>query len=252
MMSCILVEKMELPEACLLGSTIYKKQFLNAGDLTAADKRILSQQVEKVIWQASLKPGNINIRPYRDEVREYGEVEVIEVRLHDIKKVRRIAEIVMRTIPYPILLQMTYQNQVMLVVGHSRTNLSDRSRNTIEEFLFTDWFKLEALTELQQRFFELIHSSKLSFANFYRFYDDVVDQVILLNATRWASRYLLEKDAKEVKEVSDQIAQLEHEMDDLRKALEKETQFNRKVELNVSINEKGTIKDRWINKYGKN
>lgn len=247
-MSCVLVEKMELPEACLLGSTIYKKQFLNAGDLTAGDKRILSQQVEKVIWQASLKPGNINIRPYRDDVREYEEVEIIEARLNEMKKIHRIAEIVMRTIPYPILLQLTYQDQIMLVVGHSRTNLSDSSKNTIEEYLYTDWFKLDNLTEFQVQFFDLIHSSKLSFSNFYRFYDGVLDQVILLNASKWADCYFNDKDAKEVKQVSDSIASLEQKIEELRAALRKETQFNRRVELNVEMSQAKHQKDSLIEK----
>jgi len=234
-MSCVLIEKMELPEACLLGSTIFKKQFLNTGDLTAADKRILSQQVDKVIWQASLKPGNINIRPYRDDVREYEEVEIIEVRLNEMKNIHRIAEIVMRTILYPILLQLTYQDQIMVVVGHSRTNLSDSTKNTIEEFLYTDWFRMDVLTDFQQQFFEQIHSSKLSFTNFYRFYDGVADQVILLNATRWANHYLMEKDAKEVKGITDKILHHEQQIMELKKEIMKETQFNRKVDINVEL-----------------
>jgi hypothetical protein len=234
-MTCILLEKLDLPKSCWLGSTIYKKQFLTAGDLSSADKKLISQQIEKVIWHASLKPNTINIRPYQDEVREYGEVEVIEVKLNEASRVKRIAEIVMRTIPYPILLQITYEDQILIVAGHSRINLSDSSKNTIEEFLFTDWITPGALTAFQAQFFKNIHSSKLSFFNFYRFYDGFVDQVVLLNASKWADCYFEDKDAKEVKQTSDRIVNLERKIEELRTALNQETQFNRKVELNVEI-----------------
>jgi hypothetical protein len=234
-MTCILLEKLDLPKSCRLGSTIYKKQFLTVGDLSSADKKLVSQQIDKVIWHASLKPNTINIRPYQDEVREYGEVEIIEVKLNEASRVRRIAEIVMRTIPYPILLQITYEDQILIVAGHSRINLSDSSKNTIEEFLFTDWITPGALTVFQTQFFKNIHSSKLSFFNFYRFYDSFTDQVILLNASKWADCYFEDKDAKEVKKITDRIANLERKVEELRAALKQETQFNRKVELNVKI-----------------
>jgi nitroreductase len=234
-MTCILLEKLDLPKSCRLGSTIFKKQFLNSGDLSSADKKLISKHIDKVIWQASLKPTTINIQPYKDDVREYGEVEVIEVKLYEMAKVMRIAEMVMRSIPYPILLQFTHENQLMIVVGHSRTNLNDSSKNTIEEFLFTEWIHPAELTVFQKQFFTNIHASKLSSTNFYRFYDDFVNQVILLNASKWADGYFEDRDAREVKQISDQIASLERQLNDLRSALNKETQFNRKVELNVKI-----------------
>ena len=247
-MTCVLVEKLDLPQRCLLGSTIFKKQFLNAGDLSYADKKLISKHIDKVIWQACLKPDTINIRPYKDEIREYREVEIIEVRLNEISRFQRVAEIIMRTIPYPILLQLTYQDHIMLVVGHSRTSLSDSSRNTIEEFLFTEWMNLNEMTELQAQFFKNIHSSKLSFSNFYRFYDDFTDQVILLNASKWTDCYFEVKDAKEVKQVSDSIASLEQKIEELRAMLRKETQFNRRVELNVEISQAKHQKDNLIEK----
>jgi hypothetical protein len=234
-MTCFLLEKLDLPNSCRLGSTIFKKQFLDAGDLSSADKKLISKHIDKVIWQASLKPTTINIQPYKDDVREYGEVEVIEVKLYEMAKVQRIAEMVMRSIPYPILLQLTNEEQIMIVAGHSRINLSDSSKNTIEEFFLTEWIDPAELTAFQKQFFTNIHASKLSSSNFYRFYDDFVKQIILLNASKWADGYFEDRDAWEVKQISDQIVSLERQLDDLRAALNKETQFNRKVELNVRI-----------------
>jgi hypothetical protein len=248
-MTCTLLEKLDLPKSCWLGSVIYKKQFLTAGDLSSADKKLVSKHIDKVIWHASLKPNTINIRPYQDEAREYGEVEIIEVRLNEASQVRRIAEIVMRTIPYPILLQLTLEEKLMIVAGHSRINLSDSSKNTIEEFLFTDWINPGALTEFQIQFFENIHSSKLSFLNFYLLYNSFVDQVILLNASKWADCYFGSKDVQEVKKITIRIANLERKVEELRTALKQETQFNRQVELNVSLKRVQKEKEYLVRDY---
>lgn len=234
-MTCFLLEKIDLPKNCRLGSTIFKKMFLGTGDVTSSDKKLLSKHINKVIWQASLKPDIINIQPYQDAVRKYGEAEIIEVKLNEASKVKRIAEIVMRAIPYPILLQLTHANQIMIAAGHTRVNLSDRSKNTIEEFIFTDRITPNTLTDFEKQFFRQIHSSQLSFANFYRFYDSFVDQVILLNASKWAECYLDDKDAKEVKQISDRIGKLESQIEALSTEMKKESMFNRKVELNVQI-----------------
>ncbi len=128
----------------------------------------------------------------------------------------------MRTISYPILLQLAHADQIMIAVGHTRVNLSDRSKNTIEEILFTGWIEPEKLTDFQKRFLQQIHSSRLSFSNFYRFYDSLVDQVILLNASKWADFYLDDRDAKEVKQISDRIGSLESKIEGLRVELKKE------------------------------
>ena len=186
-------------------------------------------------------------QPYQDAEREYGEVEIIEVKLNEISKVQRIAEIVMRAIPYPILLQLTHEDRIMIAAGHTRANLSDRSKNTIEEILFTDWIEPGKMTNFQRQFFRQIHSSQLSFTNFYRFYDGFVDQMILLNASKWADCYPDSEDVKEIKQISDRIADLDKKIDELSVELIKESMFNRKVEINVQIKnltrKKGTLKD---------
>ena len=77
--------------------------FYNA-DLSKSDKALLSEAVEKISWKYCLKNEFIPIQPYTDEVRDYPEVEVLEVSLTAEKGLRRLAEIVMRAIPYPMLL----------------------------------------------------------------------------------------------------------------------------------------------------
>ena len=54
-----------------------------------------------MIWVAALKPTNIGVPIFRDEVREYLEIAVLTVALRAAAKPTRLIELIHRAIPYP-------------------------------------------------------------------------------------------------------------------------------------------------------
>jgi len=231
----IFLRSLNLPANCALGNTIFKKQFYDYAGLSAADKKLITNKVEKAIWQYCLKPDAINIQPYQDDEHEYLEVQVIEARLKDKARYQRIAEIIMRAIPYPMILQLTNGNSLMVVVGMPRINLADRQKHTIEEFVYSPWVDSQNLSALDQDFLKSIQAAKLSFTNFYRFYSDFVSQLHLYNAAKLVGKTLEDKDPQQAKQLHAEIMEIERELVSLRAQLKKASMFNRKVELNVKI-----------------
>ena len=75
----------------------------------------------------------------------------------------------MRTIPYPMVLIFRLEGKVKFYVAHQRTNQSDSSKNTIEEFIATDWL------ESDSALFDKLDIKQMRFANFYALYSDIVD-----------------------------------------------------------------------------
>ena len=82
---------LNIPDSCFIGNTIYKKLFYENADLSTNDKSLFTDTISKITWLYCLKPETINISAYKDEVREYPEVEVIEVLLHRDYKLYLIA-----------------------------------------------------------------------------------------------------------------------------------------------------------------
>ena len=134
-------ESINIPDSCFIGNTIYKKLFYEIADLSGSDKSLFTDTISKVIWLYCLKPETINIPAYKDEVRDYPEIEVIEVLVHKDYKLKRIAEIIMRTIPYPMQLIFKLEGRRKFYVAHQRTSQSDSSKNTIEEFIAANWLE---------------------------------------------------------------------------------------------------------------
>ena len=231
----IFLTSLKLPARCELGNTIFKKQFYDNARMSAADKKLITNHVEKVVWQYCLKPDTINIQPYHDDEHEYLEVQVIEARLKDKARHQRIAEIIMRAIPYPMILQLTYGTSLMVGVGMPRINLADHQKHTIEDFVYSPWVDSQNLSAQDQEFLSSIQASKLSFTNLYRFYSEFVNQLHLYNAAKLVGKTLQDKDPQQAKQLHAEIMEIERELVSLRAQLKKASMFNRKVELNVKI-----------------
>jgi len=230
-----LFNAMNIPKPCAVGNTIFKKQFYDNADLSKTDKDLFINLIDKIIWEYCLKPDTIRIPPYKDEEREYPEIEIIRATVNSGVKTRRIAEIIMRTIPYPMLLIFEHDGKIQLYAAHQRTNLADSTRNTIEEFIFTDWIALNTPSDADRRFCEGLDITKFSYVSFFQFYGDLIDRIIAYNATLQLGVEADPADAAELKAKMDRIAELDKQIADLRSKAKKETQFNRRVELNVEI-----------------
>jgi hypothetical protein len=226
---------LNIPKSCHVGNTVFKKLFYDSGDLNKTDKELFTEQIDKIIWTFCFKPDTINIMPYHDEQREYTEMEIIEVRLHSDGKIKRIAKIIMRTIPYPMLLVFSLDNKIQLWAAHQRISLADQSRNTIEEFIFTDWVNLDKLTDKDKMLLQSLQLQNLSHVNYYRLYSDIVDRLITYNASKLTDGYIEGKDADDVKVIYDKIAGIDQEIEKLRVGIKKESQLNRRVEMNIEI-----------------
>lgn len=221
-------EFLNIPDSCFIGNTIYKKLFYENADLSASDKSLFTDTINKVIWLYCLKPETINIPAYKDEVRDYPEIEVIEVLVHNDYKLKRIAEIIMRTIPYPMLLIFKLEDKRQFYVAHQRSSQSDSSKNTIEEFIATDW--LDNNSDLLAK----LDVKQMRFTNFYALYSDIVDAISIYNLST-----IMPMEGNitgaEARQLSADIEAIEQEIVSLRSKLKKETQFNRKMELNIEI-----------------
>jgi hypothetical protein len=219
---------LNIPDSCFVGSTIYKKLFYENAHLSSSDKSLFTDTINKVVWLYCLKPETINISAYKDEVREYPEIEVIEVILNKEYGLNRIAEIIMRTIPYPMLLIFKLEDKIRFYVAHQRTSQSDSSKNTIEEFISTDWL------ENDSALFDKLDIKQMRFTNFYTLYSDIVDAISIYNLSAIMPTDDTVTGAK-ARELSAKIEDIEQRIANLRSKLKKESQFNRKMELNIEI-----------------
>lgn len=221
-------EFFNIPRSCEVENTIFKKLFYENADLSAADRTLFTDAINKITWLYCLKPDTINIQPYKDDKREYDEVEFIEVVLVEEKRINRMAEIIMRTIPYPMVLIFRLDNKLKLYVSHQRNSLNDSSKNTIEELISTEWVFNDSLL------FGKLDIQKMRFSNFYALYSDIVDTVSIYKASALIP-IDLDISGEDARQLTAEIEGLEKQIATLKSKLKNETQFNKKMELNIEI-----------------
>lgn len=231
---------MAIPEKCLLNKPLFKKLFQEHADLDITDKKALKDDIDKIRWVYTLKPSTLNIEPYRDDVREYDEIAIIQIDVNSAARAQRIAAFVNKAIPYPVLIVFRFADTIAISVADKRINQADKSKWVIEDGWITAWFNPDAPNEAQQKFMQDLTIKSLSFVNFYAFYTDIKNRVIALNSATRSGTYQIVSAEKtnDRRESLTKITELEREITELRSALKKETQFNKKLELNVSVKER--------------
>ncbi|OPJ62562.1 DUF4391 domain-containing protein [Clostridium oryzae] len=230
-------EKMNIPPSCEVGSTIFKKLFYENANMNSSDKKIFTEDVEKITWKYSFKEENLNIKPLITEELDYEEIAVIEISLANDLKYKRIAEIVQMTIPYPLILIFTHKDRILINSAGKRINKADESRNTVENYVYSPWINLSALKGNELQFFEALNIRNFSFVNMYMFYNSFVDRLNVFNASVITGNFekLSSKNIEEVNSLNKEIQSLSTDIENLRSSLKQEVQFNRRIDINIEI-----------------
>ena len=221
-------DRFYIPQTCKVNKTVFKKLFYENATLSNTDKDLFANSIEKITWAYCLKPETINIQSYIDETRDYSEIEIFLVQLAKDKGLNRLAEVIMKSIPYPMILIFGLENKFQIWSGHQRTNLNDSSKNTVDEFVQTEWLTAE------DQLFKNLDIRNLNQSNCFALYSDIVDAISKYNA-KLITGENTEISGEEARELVSKIANIDQRIAALRVALKKETQFNRRMEMNIEI-----------------
>jgi|AntAceMinimDraft_17_1070374.scaffolds.fasta_scaffold01706_4 hypothetical protein len=188
----ILYEKMMIPESCYLGKRVFKKLFHENAKLNVTDRKALRDDVDTIIWQYSFKPTTIPIQSYEDDQQEYHEVALLQVNLKQTGRVNRLAEIIHRAIPYPLIVVFVSDTICLISLADKRFSQVEKEAIVAEGFQTTGWLDLLKPTESQGAFLESLEISRWPHTNFFVFYRAAMDRVIALKCAEQSGRYSLE------------------------------------------------------------
>lgn len=128
----LLISALALPASCRVDQRVPKKLLVENGAPTSADKRLINDCVDEAQWLAALKPNTVGVAEYRDDEREYLEVAVLCVTARPAPQTdgagaaarhvntTRLAELVHRAVPYPVLLLLAAPQGLFLSLAHKR------------------------------------------------------------------------------------------------------------------------------------
>lgn len=236
-----LIDALALPASSRVDQRVPKKLLLENGAPTAADKRLINEGIEELLWLAALKPTTIGVPEYRDELREYLEIAVLRLTLRASARATRLVELVQRAVPYPVLLlheQAGDDAPPGLSAAHKRWSQGEAGKTVLDGDVVTVEWDPAHDGERWPTFRDALPIGKQPHATLHALYQGWLDTLMALQAARVAGAFAVAATAERAvarRDALREYARLDAEIARLRATAAKEKQMSRRVELNLEL-----------------
>jgi len=238
---CVTVEAviaaLKLPTATRVDQRVPKKLLLEKGAPTAADKRLINEGIEAIQWLAVLKPATCGVPEFRDDVREYLEVAVLQLTLREKAKETRLIELLHRAVPYPVMLLVERESCLSISLAHKRQALKEADRVVLDDELVTERLPL-AESSIRAVFLRALDIARQPRASLYALYQGWLDTAVALQAALVTGTFTLLDSAERAQQRRQALhasLTLQGQIAGLRSAAAKASQMARQVQLNLEI-----------------
>lgn len=232
-----IVAAFAVPPSARVDQRVAKKYFLEHGAPSSTDKRYVQEGIEEVIWLSALKPSTVGLASYKDEMREYTEIQLLSVLMRPEAKKNRLTELMHRSIPYPIGLVSSVGEVVSLSFAHKRDSKAEKESVVLDGLLVEETFS-KVLNDIEEVFLKTLAIAEQQTKDLYGLYSSWIDRIQALRAARRTGRFELKTTHGDVEKRIIALAdydRIQREIAELSSKAKNENQMNRRVELNMAI-----------------
>lgn len=234
------IAALDLPAAALVNQRVPKKLLVENGAPTAADRKLIQDAIEEFTWVAALKPASVGVPEYRDEQRTYLELAVILIDLREAGKVSRLAELIHRAIPYPVLLVLADDDGLMLSLAHIRWAQKEADKTVLdgEPSMVRLSDESGGRPVGQQEFLQALSLRHQPRGDLHALYQGWLDTLTALQAAAITGRFAKCENTEQasVRRIAlHRCNEIDGEVARLRLAAAKEKQMARQVAVNMEI-----------------
>ena len=202
----------DYPKNAAFGRVLPKSKIYEHGSPSAAIKALFVKQVEQISWQYKLAGETINIKG----TKAVPEIQVFSVALKDAELKSEVLRCIDQAIPYPIIFELSFNDKVKAIAAYKRPSEADVSKWVLGSYLESEWLSIDAE-----------RTSLPPALDLKALYAQLLRPLIPLKP--------LPKESLQAQmERFEQIRSKQRELEKHQSKLNKEKQFNRKVELNAA------------------
>ena len=234
-----LIAALELPAISRVDQRIPKKLLVENGAPTAADKRYINEGIEEIQWVATLKPSTVGVPEYRDETCEYIEIAVLHIALRQNAKISRIAELTHRAVPYPLVLLLTMNDELIISMANIRWAQNEAGKVVLDgEPVAVAPNGQSASQDISPAFLQALSITHQPRTNLKVLYHGWLDTLAAYQAAQITGVFAQGKTVEQFvarRASLLECRELEQQITALRAAATKEKQVARQVALNLEI-----------------
>ena len=202
------------PPKAAFGKSLPKKTIYEHGRPTRRVQQLFVDQIARIVWQYKLSPETTNLAA-KPEVPE---IQVFSITLKANQLDEAVLRCIDKAINFPIFFEISFEDRVKEVAAFKRPSEADPAKWVVGEYFETDWQqsnKRESLPVV---------------LDLLRLYEQMLRRLMPYPVR-------IGESLKDYAERIGEIRICKGYCQKLEKQLEKEKQFNRKVEINAKLRE---------------
>lgn len=205
----------DFPKRSAFGRIVAKSKIYEHSTPNSQIRELFVREVEKIIWAYKLSPATINL-PASEGVQE---IQIFTIIFKTETFSEEILQTIDKAIPSPILFHLSYKGKSRYKAAYKRPSEADKSKWVISSYFETEWVS-DSSDKMEL-------PVALSMGALY--------QILLKNIIPLPSRK--NETLNELATRVDNLRIKERKVAKIESLMKKEKQFNRRVELNRSLNE---------------
>jgi len=203
------------PDKTAFGRVLPKEKIYTYANPSRAVRNNFVSQVQKIVWQYKLAPETINL-PARSKVPE---IQIFDIHLKEGDLDEAVLRCIDKAIPFPIFYRLMFQERFKVMAAYKRPSEADAAKWVVDGYYATDWLSPgQYLTALPVAL------------DLAALYEQMLRQLMPLPPRQGET---LRAQAERI----DAVFQKQKECRKLETRMQREKQFNRKVELNIQLRE---------------
>jgi len=164
-------------------------------------KEDLLSSIEKMEWTGSLKPSQVGIPAFVNEEFVYDEIVFIEVTLREKAAADRVARLLQRIIPYPMVIGFSFGQEICFQIAEKAVHKQQKDKRVVnqEKFFFSDWINVEQPNQQQKTYLTNLALDKVGGTNLKEYFDKLMSHIYDENRQDQVALMALEKKAITIK-----------------------------------------------------
>ncbi|WP_294081639.1 DUF4391 domain-containing protein [Proteiniphilum sp. UBA5384] len=234
-----MIDYFNIPAQAQIDMPISKKLFAEKVALSSVEKRILREDIDRIVMKGLLQTRTVGVASYIDDEFSYDQIIFAVVNIKNQAKASAIAGMVQKAFPSPMFLILNYQENYCVNWCIKRINQADKSKRVIEEQHMTRFFSTLENNSIIHKWLHSLDMTKFNCMSLKDLFDILNNRLMMLTISEEANCFL-ELSSIDLGYYQDIIVELKLnriEQQTIIRELKCETQFNKVIKLNTLLRE---------------
>lgn len=203
----------EYPKSSAFGRIVPKSKIYEHVSPSKALKELFVRQIDQIVWQYKLAAETINLR----QTPSVPEIEIFTITLKNGELKHDVLRSIDQAIPFPLLFELLYGDKCKVIAAYKRPSEANAAKWVVSDYFESAWLPIETL-----------RTPLPVVLNLEALYEQLLAPLMPYPARQG------ERLQQQVERMS-MIRFKQRELEKCEGRIQKEKQFNRKVEINAEL-----------------